>query len=84
MPTLRLPVWLVFWAAFLIELLHALLWRVYNFQPLLTRAEVFKTGGLWADCCSVDFGSHLQPDRPGCVAELLHFCHWQSLSAELA
>ncbi|GAB4820511.1 hypothetical protein N2152v2_007557 [Parachlorella kessleri] len=44
MPKLRLPLWLVFYAAFLIELLHAAVWRVYNFQPLLTRAEVYKTG----------------------------------------
>ncbi len=50
MPKLRLPLWLVFYAAFLIELLHAAVWRVYNFQPLLTRAEVYKTGEEPAKC----------------------------------
>lgn len=45
MPTLRLPLRLVFCAAFLIELLHTLVWQLHNFQPLLTRCEVFKTGG---------------------------------------
>ena len=44
MPRLRLPLWLVYYAALLIELTHAALWRVHNFQPLLTRCEVYKTG----------------------------------------
>ncbi|KAM9481384.1 short-chain dehydrogenase/reductase family 42E member 1 [Clarias gariepinus] len=43
-PKLRLPVSLVYFFAFLTEMLHSVIGRVYNFQPLLTRAEVYKTG----------------------------------------
>ena len=28
----------------MIEMVHALVGRIYNFQPFLTRTEVFKTG----------------------------------------
>ncbi|XP_072551275.1 short-chain dehydrogenase/reductase family 42E member 1 [Salminus brasiliensis] len=43
-PKLRLPVSLVYFFAFLTELVHSVVGRVYNFQPLLTRTEVYKTG----------------------------------------
>ncbi|XP_061621525.1 short-chain dehydrogenase/reductase family 42E member 1 isoform X5 [Phyllopteryx taeniolatus] len=43
-PTLRLPVALVYFAAFLIETVHRLVAPFYDFQPLLTRTEVYKTG----------------------------------------
>ncbi|XP_049573247.1 short-chain dehydrogenase/reductase family 42E member 1 [Syngnathus scovelli] len=43
-PTLRLPVTLVYFAAFLIETVHRLVAPLYDFQPLLTRTEVYKTG----------------------------------------
>jgi len=43
-PTLRLPVGLIYYMACLIELVHGLVGRVYNFQPLLTCTEVYKTG----------------------------------------
>ncbi|XP_037103461.1 short-chain dehydrogenase/reductase family 42E member 1 [Syngnathus acus] len=43
-PTLRLPVTLVYFAAFLIETIHRLVAPLYDFQPLLTRTEVYKTG----------------------------------------
>ncbi|ELR21100.1 3beta hydroxysteroid dehydrogenase/isomerase family protein, partial [Acanthamoeba castellanii str. Neff] len=43
-PTLQLPVALMFYLALCIEFTHRVVARVYNFQPLLTRAEVFKVG----------------------------------------
>lgn len=43
-PKLRLPVCLVYFFAFLTEIVHSAVGRVYDFQPLLTRAEVYKTG----------------------------------------
>ncbi|XP_043120384.1 short-chain dehydrogenase/reductase family 42E member 1 isoform X2 [Puntigrus tetrazona] len=43
-PTLRLPLSLVYFLAFLTEMLHRVVGRIYNFQPLLTRTEVYKTG----------------------------------------
>ncbi|KAM4614060.1 short-chain dehydrogenase/reductase family 42E member 1 isoform 1-T2 [Discoglossus pictus] len=43
-PTLRLPIALIYFVAFLTEWLHFLISPVYNFQPLLTRTEVYKTG----------------------------------------
>ncbi|NWJ10129.1 D42E1 reductase, partial [Crypturellus undulatus] len=43
-PTLRLPLSLVYFFAFLTEAAHFLISHVYNFQPLLTRTEVYKTG----------------------------------------
>ncbi|KAM3876606.1 short-chain dehydrogenase/reductase family 42E member 1 [Diretmus argenteus] len=43
-PKLRLPISLIYFFAFLTEMLHHLVGPVYNFQPLLTRTEVFKTG----------------------------------------
>uniref|UniRef100_A0A8C5WG15 Short chain dehydrogenase/reductase family 42E, member 1 n=1 Tax=Leptobrachium leishanense TaxID=445787 RepID=A0A8C5WG15_9ANUR len=43
-PTIRLPLYVVYFAAFLTEWVHFLISPVYNFQPLLTRTEVYKTG----------------------------------------
>ncbi|KAM6352938.1 short-chain dehydrogenase/reductase family 42E member 1 isoform 1-T1 [Alca torda] len=43
-PTCRLPLSLVYFFAFLTEIVHFLVGHVYNFQPLLTRTEVYKTG----------------------------------------
>ncbi|KAJ3594230.1 hypothetical protein NHX12_006561 [Muraenolepis orangiensis] len=43
-PTLRLPFWLIYFLAFLTEMIHHLISPLYNFQPLLTRTEVYKTG----------------------------------------
>lgn len=43
-PSIRLPLTLVYSLAFLIEIAHFLLHRLYNFQPFLTRTEVCKTG----------------------------------------
>lgn len=43
-PKLRLPVSLVYFFAFVTEMVHSAVSRFYNFQPLLTRAEVYKTG----------------------------------------
>ncbi|KAL7978966.1 hypothetical protein Chor_001269 [Crotalus horridus] len=43
-PSLRLPLSLVYFFAFVTELVHFALGRLYNFQPLLTRTEVYKTG----------------------------------------
>lgn len=42
-PTLRLPLSVVYFFAFLTEMVHFAVGRVYNFQPLLTRTEVYKT-----------------------------------------
>ncbi|KAI0210714.1 Short-chain dehydrogenase/reductase family 42E member 1 [Lamellibrachia satsuma] len=43
-PRIRVPFAFVYFIAYLIEWLHFLAAPVHNFQPLLTRAEVFKTG----------------------------------------
>ncbi|XP_051787431.1 short-chain dehydrogenase/reductase family 42E member 1 isoform X1 [Erpetoichthys calabaricus] len=43
-PTVRLPISLIYFFAFLTEMFHFLIGPVYNFQPLLTRTEVYKTG----------------------------------------
>lgn len=44
-PSHNIPMWVVYYTAFLIELVHSVVGRyIYNFQPLLTRAEVLKTG----------------------------------------
>lgn len=44
-PKLKLPITLVYMVAFLTELIHSVIGRyIYNFQPLLTRTEVYKTG----------------------------------------
>lgn len=43
-PTFRLPLFFVYLMAYLTEWLHFLIRPLYNFQPLLTRAEVYKTG----------------------------------------
>nr|XP_044997837.1 short-chain dehydrogenase/reductase family 42E member 1 isoform X2 [Jaculus jaculus]XP_044997838.1 short-chain dehydrogenase/reductase family 42E member 1 isoform X2 [Jaculus jaculus]XP_044997839.1 short-chain dehydrogenase/reductase family 42E member 1 isoform X2 [Jaculus jaculus]XP_044997840.1 short-chain dehydrogenase/reductase family 42E member 1 isoform X2 [Jaculus jaculus]XP_044997842.1 short-chain dehydrogenase/reductase family 42E member 1 isoform X2 [Jaculus jaculus] len=43
-PTTRLPLTLIYFCAFLIEVVHFILGRLYNFQPFLTRTEVYKTG----------------------------------------
>ncbi|NXI60749.1 D42E1 reductase, partial [Chloroceryle aenea] len=43
-PSCRLPLSLVYFFAFLTEVVHFLVGRIYNFQPLLTRTEVYKTG----------------------------------------
>ncbi|XP_060644407.2 short-chain dehydrogenase/reductase family 42E member 1 [Anolis sagrei] len=43
-PTLRLPLSLIYFFAFLTEMLHLAVRHLYNFQPLLTRTEVYKTG----------------------------------------
>ncbi|XP_036043986.1 short-chain dehydrogenase/reductase family 42E member 1 [Onychomys torridus] len=43
-PSLRLPLTLIYCFAFLVEMTHFFLGRLYNFQPFLTRTEVYKTG----------------------------------------
>ncbi|KAM4723017.1 short-chain dehydrogenase/reductase family 42E member 1 [Rhinophrynus dorsalis] len=43
-PTFRIPLSLVYFVAFLTEWIHFFVSPVYNFQPLLTRTEVDKTG----------------------------------------
>ncbi|XP_056334340.1 short-chain dehydrogenase/reductase family 42E member 1 [Danio aesculapii] len=43
-PTLRLPLSMIYFFAFLTEMVHFVVGRIYNFQPLLTRTEVYKTG----------------------------------------
>jgi hypothetical protein len=43
-PRLRLPYRLVYGTAYVMELIHRALHRLVSFQPLLTRAEVNKTG----------------------------------------
>lgn len=43
-PTLRLPLSLIYFFALLTEVVHSVVGRLYNFQPLLTRTEVYKTG----------------------------------------
>lgn len=84
LPTLRLPVGLVYWVAFLIEMLHAALWRLHNFQPLLTRAEVLKTGesrpaatGLPGRAAAALPALWLSSQRAGCMR------HYQQLAMPL-
>lgn len=43
-PKLRLPISLIYYVAFLTEIIHHVIGPLYNFQPLLTRTEVYKTG----------------------------------------
>ncbi|XP_071106669.1 short-chain dehydrogenase/reductase family 42E member 1-like [Haliotis cracherodii] len=43
-PTVNLPLLPVFYFAFITEIVHSIIGRIYNFQPLLTRTEVYKTG----------------------------------------
>ncbi|XP_050392992.2 short-chain dehydrogenase/reductase family 42E member 1 [Patella vulgata] len=43
-PSIRLPFVLIFYCAFVIEIIHSVVGKIYNFQPLLTRTEVYKTG----------------------------------------
>lgn len=43
-PTIRLPLSLIYYFAFLTEIVHCFVGRIYNFQPFLTRTEVYKTG----------------------------------------
>ncbi|OCT84511.1 hypothetical protein XELAEV_18022664mg [Xenopus laevis] len=43
-PSLRFPLSLVYFFAFLTEWIHFFISPVCDFQPILTRAEVFKTG----------------------------------------
>ncbi|KAL2762094.1 short-chain dehydrogenase/reductase family 42E member 1 [Daubentonia madagascariensis] len=43
-PSTRLPLNLIYCFAFLTEMVHFILGRLYNFQPFLTRTEVYKTG----------------------------------------
>lgn len=43
-PSTRLPLTLIYYFAFLTEMSHFILGRLYNFQPFLTRTEVYKTG----------------------------------------
>eukprot|EP00124_Ichthyophonus_hoferi_P004092 Ihof_evm1s411 gene=Ihof_evmTU1s411 len=43
-PTIRIPYIVAFYLAIVIEMLHRLIGPIYNFQPLLTRAEVNKIG----------------------------------------
>lgn len=42
-PSVRLPLPLIYFFAFLTEMAYFLLGRLYNFQPFLTRTEVYKT-----------------------------------------
>uniref|UniRef100_A0A8C7TNM9 Short chain dehydrogenase/reductase family 42E, member 1 n=1 Tax=Oncorhynchus mykiss TaxID=8022 RepID=A0A8C7TNM9_ONCMY len=42
-PKLRLALSLIYFVAFLTEMIHHLFGPIYNFQPLLTRTEVYKT-----------------------------------------
>ncbi|XP_053721935.1 short-chain dehydrogenase/reductase family 42E member 1 [Synchiropus splendidus] len=43
-PKLRLPITLIYFFAFVTEMIHHIVGPFYNFQPLLTRTEVYKTG----------------------------------------
>nr|KAI8765854.1 short-chain dehydrogenase/reductase family 42E member 1-like [Biomphalaria glabrata] len=43
-PKVKVPMTIVFYFAWLTEILHAVISPVYNFQPMLTRTEVYKTG----------------------------------------
>ncbi|XP_036896214.1 short-chain dehydrogenase/reductase family 42E member 1 [Sturnira hondurensis] len=43
-PSIRLPLTIIYCFAFLTEMAHFILGPLYNFQPFLTRTEVYKTG----------------------------------------
>ncbi|KAF6079358.1 short chain dehydrogenase/reductase family 42E, member 1 [Phyllostomus discolor] len=43
-PSIRLPLTVIYCFAFLTEMTHFILGQLYNFQPFLTRTEVYKTG----------------------------------------
>ncbi|XP_036998347.2 short-chain dehydrogenase/reductase family 42E member 1 [Artibeus jamaicensis] len=43
-PSIRLPLTIIYYFAFLTEMAHFILGQLYNFQPFLTRTEVYKTG----------------------------------------
>ncbi|XP_016053356.1 PREDICTED: short-chain dehydrogenase/reductase family 42E member 1 [Miniopterus natalensis] len=43
-PSIRLPLTLIYCFAFLTEMAYFILGQLYNFQPFLTRTEVYKTG----------------------------------------
>ncbi|XP_064617969.1 short-chain dehydrogenase/reductase family 42E member 1-like [Liolophura sinensis] len=43
-PSIKLPMILVYFLAYLTEWLHFFIGHIYNFQPMLTRTEVYKTG----------------------------------------
>ncbi|XP_069822259.1 short-chain dehydrogenase/reductase family 42E member 1 [Dendropsophus ebraccatus] len=43
-PSVRVPLFFIYFMSYLTEWLHFLIRPIYNFQPLLTRAEVYKTG----------------------------------------
>ncbi|XP_064647554.1 short-chain dehydrogenase/reductase family 42E member 1-like [Lineus longissimus] len=43
-PYINLPLKLIYFIAIITEFLHSIIGRVYNFQPLLTKTEVYKTG----------------------------------------
>lgn len=43
-PSIRLPLTIIYCFAFLTEMTHFILGQLYNFQPFLTRTEVYKTG----------------------------------------
>ena len=43
-PSIRLPLTIIYCFAFLTEMAHFILGQLYNFQPFLTRTEVYKTG----------------------------------------
>ncbi|KAM3919287.1 short-chain dehydrogenase/reductase family 42E member 1 isoform 2-T2 [Leptodactylus fuscus] len=43
-PSFRVPLFFIYFMSYLTEWLHFLIRPIYNFQPLLTRAEVYKTG----------------------------------------
>lgn len=52
MPSISLPLSVVYFIAYLTEWLHFLVSKIYNFQPLLTRTEVYKTGVThWFSIC---------------------------------
>lgn len=44
LPKIHVPVSLVYLIAFIIEWVHFFVGRIYNFQPILTRTEVYKSG----------------------------------------
>ncbi|KAG8562818.1 hypothetical protein GDO81_015828 [Engystomops pustulosus] len=43
-PSFRVPLFFIYFMSYLTEWLHFLIRPICNFQPLLTRAEVYKTG----------------------------------------
>ncbi|KAK3090039.1 hypothetical protein FSP39_008726 [Pinctada imbricata] len=44
LPKLQIPLSVVYFIAYLTEWIHYIVGRIYNFQPMLTRTEVYKTG----------------------------------------